>query len=359
MLWQLVGARPHTTRRVYLAVQRDGAPSFLAHQIDAPLLAGLGHPIEAYLTWQQHAAGVAKLVHGMRRIAMEYSPGCVLPVVARVDAGTVELFRSLGVEVVSSSDLIQHTVANWGAADLASHQRAVSALEKSFASSCDYVRRSVGLGISEIDVASQLRADFEGRGFETEHGPIVAANEHSGDPHFEPSASSRQQLKKGDWLLFDFWAREQTDDSMYADMTWVAYLGDDVPSPLARAFEAVCSARDRAIDFMVTSWARGVPLQGWQVDEAAREVLRLAGYGEFFTHRLGHSLGRQVHASGVNLDGFETRDTRLLESGACVTVEPGVYLPEFGVRSEVNVVITGDGPIVTTPIQREIIRLLG
>jgi Xaa-Pro aminopeptidase len=201
-----------------------------------------------------------------------------------------------------------------------------------------------------------MLADFARRGIETEDPPIVAVNAHAGDPHYEPSARHDTPIRRGDFLLIDLWAR-LGPGRVYADSTWTAFLGDSPSAKQREVFEVVIRARDAAIECIETAFARGEALQGWQVDRVARYVVEAAGYGEHFTHRTGHSLGQQVHGPGVNLDDFETHDTRTLIEGVAVTVEPGIYLPDFGVRSEVNVVMTAGGPRVTTRVQREITLL--
>jgi Xaa-Pro aminopeptidase len=287
---------------------------------------------------------------------MDYAPGCVLPVVSRADAGTVELVRSLGVEVVSSADLIQAAVARWSEGDLADHRAAAAGLMASLEALWEQVRRADDGALTEYAGQQFLLERFAERGLTTEDPPIVAVNGHAGDPHYEPSATDDTPLRRGDWLLVDLWARVDRPGTVYADSTWVACLGE--PSARQReVFEAVVRARDAALERIRAGFGRGEPVQGWQVDRAAREVVVAAGYGDSFTHRTGHSLGQQVHGPGVNLDDFETHDTRTLIEGVAVTVEPGIYLPDFGVRSEINVVIGRDGPLVTLPEQREITLL--
>ncbi|HUE75986.1 MAG TPA: M24 family metallopeptidase [Chloroflexota bacterium] len=354
IFWQMLGPPRHTTRRVYLLIPREGEPRFLAHRIDVGALAPFGVVTQSYVTWQDLESALPAFLGGATRLAMEYSPGCVLPVVSRVDAGTVELVRSLGVEVVSSADLMQFTIARWTDAEIASHHRAAGHLEAILARTFDFIRGRLDTGVTELDTVQFMRQEFDAVGLETEDGPIVAVNAHSGDPHYEPTPQTSSPIRPGDWLLIDFWAREKGDHSVYADITWVSYVGREVPDQYRRVFDVVVAARDRAIDFIADAVSRSETPRGWQVDAAARDVIVAAGLGDFFTHRLGHSLGRTVHYSGVNLDNFETRDHRALVPGVAVTVEPGVYLPEFGVRSEVNVLMSDAGPLVTTPRQQEV-----
>jgi Xaa-Pro aminopeptidase len=358
IFWQLLGVPRHTTRRCYLLIPRRGAARLLVHRIDATALAPFGLEVETYLTWQQLAERLPPFLGGSRRLAMDYAPGCVLPVVSRADAGTVELIRALGVEVVSSADLVQAAVARWSDRDLDDHRSAAGKLYEALTSALDHVRQHVHDGLTEHGVQQFLLGQFAERGLTTEDPPIVAVNAHAGDPHYEPSATNDTPIRRGDWLLIDLWAREDRPGTVYADSTWVASLRDAGPTrEQSQVFEVVVRARDAAVARMREGFECGEPVQGWQVDRAARDLVAAAGYGDHFLHRTGHSLGQQVHGPGVNLDDFETHDTRTLIEGVAVTVEPGIYLPDFGVRSEINVVITRDGPLVTLPEQREITLL--
>jgi Xaa-Pro aminopeptidase len=354
IFWQLLGVPRHTTRRCYLLIPREGEARLLVHRIDAPVLADFGIAIETYLTWQQLAAALPGLLGGLRRVAMDYAPGCVLPVVSRADAGTVELVRSMGIEVVSSADLVQAAVARWSAQDLADHRSAAKKLMESL----DVLWAQLRAGDSLTEHLGQqlLLEEFARRGMTTEDPPIVAVNAHAADPHFEPSATADTPIRRGDFLLVDLWAREERPGTVYADSTWVACLGE--PTAKQReVFDVVRRARDAAVARIRDGFARGEPVQGWQVDRAARDLVEAAGYGDYFTHRTGHSLGQQVHGPGVNCDDYETHDTRTLIEGVTVTVEPGIYLPEFGVRSEINVHMTAEGPLVTLPEQGSIVLL--
>jgi Xaa-Pro aminopeptidase len=353
IFFQLLGVPRHTTRRCYLLIPREGAARLLIHNIDTVALAPFGIETETYLTWQELREALPRFLGDRRRLAMDYAPGAVLPVVSRADAGTVELVRSLGIEVVSSADLIQAAVARWSPQDLEDHLTAADRLLASLDATFDHLRANIDAGVTEHGLQQVLLAEFAGRGIETEDPPIVAVNGHAGDPHYEPSATHDTPIRRGDFLLVDLWAR-LGPGKVYADSTWTAFLGDAPTARHREVFDVVIRARDAGIARIEEGFRRGEAVQGWQVDRATRDVIDAAGFGKYFVHRTGHSLGQQVHGPGVNLDDFETHDTRTLIEGVAVTVEPGIYLPEFGVRSEVNVVMTPTGPRVTTRLQREL-----
>lgn len=355
IFWQLAGQPRHVTRRLYLFVPREGEPRVLAHPIDATGMAIFGLPITRYLTWQELGEALPRFLDGARRVAMDYAENCVLPVVSRADAGTVELVRSFGIEVVSSADLIQAAVARWSDQDYADHLSASGKLFQALDAAHEMIRRQ---STTEYGVQQKLLEEFARLGLTTDDPPTVAVNENASDPHFETSSKKDSPIRRGDWLLIDLWAREKRPGTVYADSTWVHFLGDRPSTQQREVFEVVARARDAAVERIRAGFAQGEPVEGWQVDRVCRDVIEAAGYGQYFIHRTGHSLGQQVHGPGVNLDDFETHDVRRLIPGVSVTVEPGIYLPEFGVRSEINVFVKPDGPEVTTRIQRDITLLV-
>jgi len=357
IFWQLLGITRHATRRAYVLVAANGEATILCHRIDVTALAPFGLPLRIYTTWRELSDALPALLSSCRRVAMDYSPGCVLPVVSRADAGTVEWVRSMGIEVVSSADLVQAAVARWSTADLADHRQAARELMASLDAALAHVAAHMGRGLTEDQVAAFLRAEFGRRGLVTDDAPIVAVNAHAGDPHYEPGAARPTPIRPGDWLLIDLWARVDRPGTVYADSTWVATVGRE-PRPVeGQVFDVVRRARDAAVDAVRAAVGFARPIAGWEVDRAARAVIENAGYGAAYTHRTGHSIGQQVHGPGVNLDDFETRDVRILTPGVAVTIEPGIYLPEFGVRSEINLVV-GEGTVeVTLPEQAAITRV--
>ncbi|MBI4199906.1 MAG: aminopeptidase P family protein [Chloroflexi bacterium] len=358
VLWQLVGDVRHVTRPCFLLVAARGDATLLVHHVDLGRFHGTGLTARVYRSRAELVEQLRGLLASVRGpVAMEYSPLGQLPRSSRVDAGTVELVRSLGVEVVSSADLFQYVTQRWTQEQLASHRRAAENLGAIVHEAFDFIGYNVSSGVTELQVARFIRQRYEDSGLATDDGPVVAVNEHSGDPHYEPPEQGGATIRPGDWVLLDLWAREQSDAGTFADITWVGYVGNEVPERHAQVFALVAEARDTALRFVEEAFRMGWTVEGWQVDRAARNLVQQAGYGPYFTHRLGHSLGRTVHADAVNLDDFETHDTRKLIPGIGFTIEPGIYLPEFGVRSEIDVYLSETGPVVTTEVQREVVRV--
>ncbi len=358
----LLGGQRWTTRRAELLIPATGEPTLLAHGIDANQFSGVPVRVDKYLSWRDLHAWLESRLSGLARIAMEYSPGGHLPVASLVDAGTVEFIRSLGVDVVSSADLVQASVAVWFPEAQRRHATASCKVAGAKEAAFDLIRERLAGGkpITELDVQRLILARFKEDGLETAEAPIVGVNAHAGDPHFEVSQTDPAPIRKGDWVLIDLWARLPGDENIYSDITWVGYCGRDVPPRHREAWLAVKGARDASLARARRAWDARERLQGWMLDDAAREVLIAAGFERFIRHRTGHSLspGPKVHGLGVNLDNLETHDTRLVLPGLGYTIEPGVYLPEFGIRSEINVFTDPErGPQVTSCIQDEILLL--
>ncbi len=359
IFWETVGPISNITRPCWLWIPAESEPRLLVAYVDQGRFQHLGVETTLYSGREEMVAGLRALLDGAVRVAMEYSPGAELPRVSRVDAGTVELVRSLGVDVVSSADTVQYAAQRWSEEQLASHETAADALGVIVSQAFDHIGRNVTGGITEFEVAEFINTRFTEEGLVVTDGPVVAVNEHSSDPHFEPTPETTSVIRQGDWVLIDLWSRLPGADSMFADITWTAFVGNSVPERHQRVFDAVTGARDRALGEIAAAFREGRPLQGWELDRAARDYIEGAGFGGYFNHRLGHSLGREVHGNAVNLDSLETRDTRQLMPGIAVTIEPGVYLPDFGVRSEIDVYIDEDGPRATTAVQREVVLIGG
>ena len=351
----VTGPAHNVTRPVFALVLPSGAPLLLAHAVDVGRFDLPGWDVRHYTGHGDLHVLLRQLLSPLRLIAMEYSPNAALPRASRVDAGTVELVRSMGLEVASSADLLQYATQCWSQAGLASHRRAADALGRIVLEAFQEIGRGLSNGVTEYAIAEHIRGRFAQEGLWTDEGPVVAANDHASDPHFEPTPQLSRPFRPGDWVLIDLWAREEGPEAIFADITWVAYLGDRVPAKHLEVFRVVTGARDAAVKLANRALAQGHPVEGWEVDRAARDYITKAGYGDFFIHRTGHSLGRVVHAGGVNMDSLETHDTRSLIPGLGFTIEPGVYLPgEFGMRSEIDLYISETGLEVTTPVQRDV-----
>jgi Xaa-Pro dipeptidase len=338
------------SRRWFYFVPAHGEPRKLVHRIEAGALNHLPGPKAIYLRWQELEAGVADLVRGARRIAMEYVPRNANPYVSRVDAGTVELVRASVPEVVPSGDLIQRFEACWDDEQWAMHLEAARHTRSAFDVAFGYIRERVRAGNPprETEVVRVILDHFQQNRVICDHPPICAVGPNSGNPHYEPIAGRDAVVSEGSFVLIDLWAKCDRPRSVYSDLTRTAVAGREVPSKVRSVFEIVARGRDAAIATVRSAFAQGRPLQGWEVDQAARAVIEQAGYGPAFCHRTGHSIGQEVHGNGANMDGLETREDRRVLPRTCFSIEPGIYLPEFGVRSEVDVFVDGQGAVHVT-----------
>ncbi len=366
VLAQVATPSGHVTRPIFLLVPAEGSPRLLTHHVDAGKFADFmtdraGIDIVVYSSRATLESALEDALAQCDRVAMEYSPRNGLPRVSRVDAGTVELVRSMGPEVVSSADLMQYATQRWSPEQLAGHERAADALGRivnaAFVRVGQRLNQPGSDGPTEFEIAEFIRSRFREEGLTTTDGPIVSTNAHCSDPHYEPAPEGSSVIAAGDWLLIDLWAREDTPGSVYADITWTAYVGDNPPERHREVFDIVLGARDAALAFLQDAYASGDAVQGWQADDVARRYITERGYGDYFTHRLGHSIYHTVHGEGVNLDNFETHDTRRIIPGVGFSIEPGIYLPEFGVRSEIDAYMSEDGPYASSPVQREIVLI--
>jgi len=347
------------TRRWYYIIPAEGEPKGMEHRIERNQLAGLPGEKIPYSSWPEQAAALRKLTAGMKRVAMQYSPMCAVPYVSNVDAGTVELVRSSGVDVVSSAELIQIFEAQWTPEQLESHLEAGRRVDKVRAAAFELIRERTRNGgtSQEVEVKDFVRAEFTRAGLVTDSGPIVGCNANASNPHYEPTAEVNSPINRGDWVLLDMWAKLDQPGAVYYDITWTAFCGDNPSDEMRKVFEVVTGGRDAAIAKVQTTIAAKQNLCGFEVDDACRAVINRSGYGEYFTHRTGHSIGVEVHGNGANMDNFETHDDRRIIPWSCFSVEPGIYLPKFGVRSEVNMFV-GDGEArVTGEIQRGMVLL--
>jgi Xaa-Pro aminopeptidase len=348
------------TRRWFYLIPRRGAPRKLVHRIEAGALDSLPGQKLVYASLDELNKNLPRLIGSARKVAMQYSPRNAIPYISLVDAGTVEMVRAQGCTVVSSADLVQRFEASWSPEQFQSHLEAGKVIDRvvqdAFAYAAAQVRAKANL--TEYELQRWILERFRSSSITTDEPPIVAVGPHSGDPHYEPTAAKSAPIREGDLLLLDVWGKLARPGSVYYDITWVGYLGAKVPAVYERIFEHVREARDRAIAFVGRELANGRKIKGWQVDRLARNVISEAGYGKYFVHRTGHSIGQEVHGNGANMDSLETHDLRTILSHTCFSVEPGIYLKDFGIRSEVNVYIDGKEARVTGPMQTGILALL-
>lgn len=351
---------PMCTRRWYYLIPAQGAPSKLIHRVERQNLAALPGAELQYSSWKEQHDGLKKLLEGKRRIAMQYSALNDIPYVGLVDAGTIELVKSLGVEVVSSADLVQLFEARWGDDALASHLEAGKVVHAAVRAGFAGIREAVrsGKGISEHDVQLEMLRVFEGGGVVTDEGPVAAVNRNTANPHYMPQREGSLPIEANDFVLLDVWGKLNKPGAVYFDITWTGFVGVEVPRRYAEVFETVREARDAAVGFVQSAMQSGRAIHGYEVDDVARGIITRRGYGPYFIHRTGHSIGEDVHANGANIDNFETRDTRQIIPRTCFSIEPGIYLQEFGVRSEVNVFVQESGARVTGEIQPAIVPIL-
>jgi Xaa-Pro dipeptidase len=353
--------KPTGSRRFFYFVPARGRPRKLVHRIETAALDDLPGEKLVYLRWQELEAGVAELLNGNRRVAMEYAPRVSNPYVSRVDAGTIELVRSLGVEVASSGDLIQQFEATWDDDQWAMHRAAekvtTSAYDLAFPLIAERVR--AGGTIRETEVQSAIMDHFHRHGLTTYSPPIVAVGPHSGDPHYEPVPGNDGIIGLGDFVLIDLWAKLDRPRAVYSDLTRVGFVGDSVPAKYEEIFRIVARARDAAIACVRDAYSAGRPIQGWEVDDAGRKVIDESGQGAYFIHRIGHNIGQEVHGNGANMDNLETHEERLVLRRTCFSIEPGLYFQDFGIRSEVNVFVDGGGNVhVTGGLQSKVLPIL-
>ncbi len=355
----LDAAAKMTTRRWYYVIPAEGDPKKLVHAIEASNLDHLPGTKTIYSQRGKLAEGLRDVLGGLKRVAMEYSPGNAIPYVSRVDAGTVEAVRQLGVEVTSSGDLVQRFEAIWSDDALQTHRAASERLYRIKDRAFQLIRnvRSEGKALTEGDVQKAMISWFAEEGLISDSPPVVAAQQNAGNPHYMPPSENSRQIGDNEVVLLDLWGKLPDRGAVFADITWVGFTARQVPDRYARAFVAARDGRDAAIALVKEAAASGRELRGFEVDRACREVIERAGYGTDFIHRTGHSLGTEVHGNGVHMDDYETHDERRLIPGTGFTIEPGVYTAEFGVRTEVNMFVGAREATVTGPLQNEFVLL--
>ncbi|MCI0512611.1 Xaa-Pro peptidase family protein [candidate division KSB1 bacterium] len=351
-----------TSRRWYYYLPAEGEPQKLVHSIEQGRLEALPGQKWVYLPWQQQHQLLKNMLGQAKTIAMQYSPLNAIPYISMVDAGTIELIQSFGIRVVSSADLVGVFEAHLSPEDYQSHCEAGKILDQTQQSAFAEIGRRIRLGQSptELEIHQFMRQEMQSAGLFFEDGPIVAVNAHAADPHFEPTAQNTVPIKQGDLVLLDLWGKMNRPGSIYADITWMGFVGDQIPARMLQVFNVVKQARDQAVAFLEARFAAKKPVYGWEVDDATRQVIVKAGFGEYFIHRTGHNIGIEVHGNGVHLDNLETKDERQILPGTCFSDEPGIYLPQekLGFRTEIDIFITEAGEVVVTgPRQQEIVKI--
>jgi Xaa-Pro dipeptidase len=347
------------TRRWFYFVPAVGAPRGLAHKIEFETLRELPGEIALYASWQELQDGLRDILGQVRRVAMQYSPNCAVPYVAMVDAGTVEMIRGLGIDVRTSANLIQFFESRWNERQLENHLEAGRRIDKIRADAFAHISSKVRVGdrITEWEMQQFILERFREGGLFTDHGPDVAVNANAANPHYNPTQERCSEIRRGDLVLLDMWAKLDVPDGVYYDITWVGFCGERPPAAMENVFGIVRGARDKAIERVKQAVAAKESLSGFQVDDAARAHIRAAGYGDYFFHRTGHSIGAEVHGTGANMDNLETHDERRVIPWTCFSVEPGIYLPEFGIRSEVDVFVDDSSARVTGEMQEKLVLL--
>jgi Xaa-Pro aminopeptidase len=349
----------HVSRRWYYFIPARGEPRGLIHKVEPHVLNILPGRKIFYARWQEQETGLEQLLQGAKKVAMQYSPRCAVPYVANVDAGTVELVRSLGVEVVSSAELIQIFEAKWTPAQLEMHLEAGRRVDVIRAEAFDFIKQATrgGQPLDEYGVQQFVMRRFKERGLTTNHPPIVGANVNAADSHYCPPEKGSAPIRRGDLVLLDLWAKLDQPDAVYYDITWMAYWGEPVPEPMVKAFAVAIGARDTGIKRVQEARATGRTLRGFEVDDAVAGYIQSCGYGDNIRHRTGHSIGREVHGVGANIDNMETHDERPIIPWTCFSIEPALYLPDFGVRTEINLFVEERGARVTGEMQTEFVKL--
>lgn len=353
----------HCTRRWMIVIPAHGPITKIVHRMERSPLAHVPATEVLYNTYQSWESAVRTAIGAYRTVAMEYSPGNALPVVSRVDAGTVEFIRSIGCDVVTSADLLQAHTAVIDDERLAGNAITAARLKESVMSGFTLVRERLlsGRTVTEFDVQQHIMHCFEERGLVTDHPPIVAIGPNAASPHYAPSFHDHATIEPGMVVLIDAWARSHAPASIYADITWVGFTGSEVPSDVAERFDVIVRGRDAAAALVNERFAAGVPIYGYEVDRACRDVIEAAGLGHLFIHRTGHSITHEVHGPGTNMDDFETHDTRRILPGTSFSIEPGVYEDGIlGLRTEIDIVVDHDGTVLipSAPVQQAILPLL-
>ncbi len=362
---RILGLDPkaHITRRWYYFIPATGEPRKLMHRIEQGRLDSLPGSKGLYSSWQELATGLKAMLGGSKRIAMQYSPDNAIMYVSMVDAGTVEFLRNIGKQIVSSADLVSQFEAVLTEKQIISHSVAQMAIDEILEEAWKEIARRLRPAngkpgkVTEFDMVQWLSEGMRRANLVWENGPNVSVNANCSDSHYEPTADNTADIKEGDFLLIDIWGRVDDADSIFYDITWTGVVGREPTEREQHVFETVCNARDAAISTVEQAFAEGRPICGFEADDASRAVIRAAGFADYFTHRTGHNIAHEIHGPGAHLDNLETHDIRQILPNTCFSVEPGIYLPEFGVRSEIDMLTAPGKAWVTGKIQRELVRI--
>ncbi len=361
LAYRVLGLNPkqHVTRRWYCFIPAHGHPQKLVHRIESKMLDQVPGKTNVYSSWEEQTRAVHDMLRGSRKVAMQYSPNCAIPYVSNVDGGTIDLIRSSGVEVVTSAELIQYFEARLNQRGLELHLEAGQRVDRVRAEAFQWIGDAVRgrEPRTEWDVAEFVRNRFAEQGLITESGPIVGVDAHAGDPHYEPQKESSSPIREGSFVLLDMWAKLDEPEAVYYDITWTAFCGPVPPHDVQRVFSIVRDAREAGTRQVESAISKGIPLRGFEVDNATREVIVNAGYGDQFVHRTGHSIGQEIHGNGANMDNLETHDDRLVIPWSCFSIEPGIYLPHFGVRSEIDIFVDENSARVTGEKQDSLVLI--
>ncbi len=352
-------AAGHVSRRWYYWIPAHGDPVKLVHCIEDGKLDSLPGERLRYSAWSEQHKHLKSILRSASKVAMQYSPNCMIPYVSLVDGGTVDLVRSFGKEVASSASLVQYFEARWSADQLESHYEAGRRVDETLAEAFAEIGRQVSAAgsVQELTIADFIRKRFADRGVIAADGPIVAVNANSGNPHYAPTQEQSVLIQAGDFVLIDLWAKLDQPRSVYYDITWTGFVGEQIPSDIQNVFEVVRGGRDAAIEAARAAIRSGEPYPAFQLDDVTRSFISAKGFGEAFVHRTGHSIGKEVHGNGANIDNLETRDERPIIPRTCFSIEPGVYLPKFGVRTEIDCYVSEDDAGPTGRVQTEIVRI--
>jgi len=346
------------TRRWFYLIPAEGEPLKLVHKIEAGHLDSLPGKKTQYSAWQELFEKLKAMLANYRDLAMQYSPNNIVFYVSLVDGGTIDLIRGLGKNVVSSADLVAQFESTWSEEQIQSHFAARDSIDAIVAESFKEIGRRVrNGGAKEHEIQQWFMEVFARENIVTEDPPIVAVNANAGNPHYEPHASRPVAIREGDLVLLDVWGKKGTPNATYYDITWMGFVGNAPSTRMREIFQIVRDARDAGVKTVLDAINSGRSIAGWEVDRATRGHIQKAGYGDYFIHRTGHSIGTDVHSNGANMDDLEIHDERQILPNSCFSIEPGIYLPEFGVRSEVNVLVRPKSAEVTGKIQREIVTI--